>query len=243
MRQPVNPLENPTGERPLQIPLGDGSDQMVSVIIVHHNRPAMLNLCVQSVHVMSNLNNYEMIVVDNASDQETQEYLDVLRDEGIKVVRNDSNIYWSKAANQGVAVADPNSKYFVFLHDDVVILDRSWLDILVNISEGRRSGLVGTEFSHYFIQRQKTDFLQEWCLLMSRQCWQDIGPWPEELPLVGQSFIMTYRAHMKGHNPQVTGNKIAHHYKDFFMDPSEFERISEAALGQVGRLMQAAQKR
>ena len=241
-QQPFNPLESPNGPPSMVLDLHDGTNEQVSIIVIHHERPEFLNICLQSIHAMSNLNNYEVIVVDNASGQETQEYLDVLQDEGIKVVRNSKNEYWAKACNQGVAVADPHSRYFVFLHADTVVLDPAWLDVLVNISEARGAGLVGTQLGSYYIQKQKVDFVQEWCMLISRQCWNDIGPWPEDLPLVGMSFIMTLRAQVKGHQPQATGNNIVHHYKAFCMDPSEFERMSEQAMGVVGKLMAKAQK-
>lgn len=242
--QPFNPLESNSGKPTLTIDLHDGSNEQTSIIVVHRDRPEFLNICLQSIYAMSNLNNYEVIVVDNASGQETQDYLDVLQQEGIKVIRNDKNQYWSKACNQAVALADKNSKYFVFLHADTVILDPAWLDVLINISEGRGAGIVGTQLQSYYIsvQKQKVDFIQEWCMLMSRDCWNDIGPWPEELPLIGMSFIMTLRAQHKGHSPQATGNKIVHHYKSFCMDPSEYERMSDEAMGLVGKLMQSAQK-
>lgn len=242
MTQPFNPLESPAGKPTLTIDLNDGTHEQVSIIVVHHNNPGYLNICIQSIHAMSNLNNYEVIVVDNGSDQETQEYLDLLEEEGVKVVRNESNLYWSKAANQGVAVADPHSRYFIFLHADTVVLDPAWIDVLVNLSEARNCGLVGTSLSSYWIQKQQVSFVQEWCLLLTRECWDDIGPWPEELPLVGMAFIMTLRAQYKGHNPQAVGNNIVHHYKAFNMDPSEYERMCEQAMGTVGKLMAKAQK-
>ena len=102
--------------------------------------------------------------------------------------------------------------------------------------------MVGTELKHYYINKQQIDFIQEYCILISKDCWEDCGPWPEELPLIGMSFIMTIRAQVKGYKPQATGNKIVHHYQSFSMDPSEFERMGEQAMGVVGKLMQAAHK-
>lgn len=241
-QQPFNPLESPNGRATLTVDLHDGSNDQVSIIVIHKDRPEYLNICLQSIHVMSHLNNYECIVVDNGSGQETQEYLDVLQEEGIKIVRNETNKFWSEAANQGVAVADPYSKYFVFLHADTVILDPAWLDLLINISVSSNSGLVGTQLMSYYIQKQKVDFIQEWCMLVTRECWDDCGPWPTELPLVGMAFILTLKAQLKGHKPQATGNNIVHHYRAFSMDPSEYERMSEQAMGVVGKLMAQAQK-
>jgi len=180
---PFNPLE---GQRPeLSIPLHDGSEEQVSIVVISNNRPEYLNICLQSIAVASFNNNYEIIVVDNGSGQETQDFLDDIEDE-VKVIRNKDNLYWGPAINQGVAAASKNSKYFIFLHHDVVILNPSWIDLLVNVSEGQGSGMVGVELGQYYIQNQKIDFVQEWCLLMSRNCWNDIGPFPTTLPQIGQ---------------------------------------------------------
>jgi len=241
-KQVFNPLESPTGPPSLTLDLHDGTNEQISIIVVHHERPEFLSMCLQSIYAMSNLNNYEIVVVDNASGQETQEYLDMIQQEGIKVVRNEKNEFWSKACNQGVAVADPHSRYLVFMHADTVVLDPSWLDVLVNISVGRGAGIVGRELGSYFIQKQKADFIQEWCMLMTRQCWDDIGPWPEDLPLVGMAFIMTLRAQLKGHQPQATGNNIVHHYKAISIDPSAYERMCEKAMAEIGKQMAKAQK-
>ena len=240
MTVPHNPLEN-TEKPEMTIDLHDSRNEQVSIIVVHRNRPEYLNICLQSIHVMSNLNNYEVIVVDNASDDgETSDYLDMIQEEGIKVVRNTENKYWSAAANQGVAAADPHSQYYIFMHADTVVLDNSWIDLMINISEGRSAGIVGCELSSYVIQKQRADFIQEWCMLMSKDCWQDCGPWPEELPIVGMSFIMTLRAQYRGHKPQATGNNIVNHYRAFVMDPNEYEKMSEQAMAAIPKLMQKA---
>lgn len=241
--QPFNPLETPNGRPELVIDLNDGTQEQISIIVVHHERPEYLNICLQSIHCCSHLHNYEVIVVDNGSGKETQEYLDVLEEEGFKIVRNRENKYWSAACNQGVAIADPNSKYFIFLHADTVVLEPSWLDVLVGISTGHGAGIVGVELGHYFITKQRVDFIQEWCMLVSRACWDDVGPWPEELPLIANAFIMTFRAQMAGHKPQASGNALVHHYRQFSADPSDYERLSEEAMGKVAKLMQQSQGR
>lgn len=227
----------------MNLPLHDGIDEQVSIIVVHHNNPEYLNICLQSMHIMSNMNNYEVIVVDNASDKESQSYLDDLEAEGIKVVRNKENLWWSGGCNKGVKAADPNSKYYVFLHQDVVVLNTGWLDLLLNVSISQGSGLVGIEMGSYSIDdnRTKIDFIQEWCCLMTKECWEDCGPWPEALPIVGHSFIMSMRAQIKGYKPQCMKNPILHHYKAFGMDPTDYERMTEDAMVVIPKLMREAQ--
>jgi GT2 family glycosyltransferase len=236
---PHNPME---GERPeLTINLHDGTDEQISVIIVHKDRPEYLNICLQSIAVNSTANNYEIIVVDNGSGQDSLDYLDEIDGE-VKVVRCHKNLYWSEAANKGVAATDRNSKYFIFLHCDVVVLNPAWMDLLINVAESQSAGLVGTDIQSYYVQNQKVDFIQEWCMLITRECWEDVGPWPEELPMIGQSFIMTKRAQEQGHKPQVVKNNVAHHYRIFSLNVNEYERLVEQAMVALPKLLQSTQK-
>jgi GT2 family glycosyltransferase len=235
---PHNPLE---GERPeLTFDLHDGSEEQISIIVVHKDRPEYLNICLQSIAVTSFNNNYEIIVVDNNSGKDSQDFLDEIEGE-VTVVRNDENLYWSGAANKGVAAADKNSKYLVFLHCDVAILNSAWLDLLVNVSESQNAGLVGVDMQSYYMQNQKIDFIQEWMMLVTRDCWDDIGPWEEKLPLVGQSFIFTLKAQNNGHQPQVMRNPIAHHYRIFSPNINEFERMTEQAMVTIPQLVRESQ--
>ena len=105
----------------------------MSIIIVHKDRPDYLNLTLQSIAVNSFNNNYEIIVVDNNSGEESQAFLNEIESD-CKVIRNKENLYFSKAANIGAKHASPTSKYFIFLHCDVVILHPAWIDVLINIS-------------------------------------------------------------------------------------------------------------
>jgi GT2 family glycosyltransferase len=233
-----NPLES--GRTELNIPLQDGTEEQVSIIVVHNDKPEYLNICLQSIAVTSFNNNYELIVVDNASGKESQDLLDDIQDE-VRIVRNEKNLFWSAAANKGAAAASKNSKYLMFLHHDVVILNPAWIDLMLNVAESQPSGMVGLELGQYFLQNQKVDFVQEWCCLFSRDCWNSIGPFPETLPQIGQAFIMTMRAQMKGFKPQVMKNPVCHHYHVFNLDINEFERFTEKAMQEIPKLMRDLQ--
>lgn len=240
MTQPHNPLEGTKPE--LTIKLHENTEEHVSIIIVHKDRPEYLNILLQSIAVTSFNNNYEIVVVDNGSGKETQEFLDSIEDE-VKVVRNEKNLYWSAAANKGVQAADKNSKYFIFMHCDVVVLNPAWIDLLINVSEAQQSGLVGVESQTYTLGTNNVGFLQEYVLLMTREAWKDIGPWPEELPQIGHSFILTLRAQNKGYKPQIMKNQIVHHYKIFSLNISIFEEMSERTLIDLPRLMSGVQSK
>ena len=94
-----SPLDGPAAQ--LTIPLHDGTEEQVSIVVVHNDKPEYLNLCLQSIAVTSFNNNYELIVVDNNSGKESQAFLDEIEEDGVKVIRNDKNLFWSAAANKG----------------------------------------------------------------------------------------------------------------------------------------------
>lgn len=237
-QQPHNPLE---GNRPeLTINLHDGSEEQVSIIIVHKDRPEYLNICLQSIAVTSFNNNYEIIVVDNASGVDSQEYLSEIEGE-VKVVRNKENLFWGPAINKGVEFANKNSKYLVFMHCDVVVLNPAWLDLFINVSEAHGAGLIGVEMQSYYLQQQKVDFIQEWCMMTSRECWEDCGPFPPEVPQIGASFIYTMKAQQASHRPQVMRNTICHHYRIFSLDINFFEREVEKSMVEIPKLLRKMQ--
>jgi glycosyltransferase involved in cell wall biosynthesis len=234
-----NPLE---GERPeLSFDLHKGSEEQISIIVVTNDRPEYLNICLQSIAVTSFNNNYEIIVVDNGSGKDGQDYLTDIEEQGIKVIRNKENLFWAAAANKGADAADKNSKYLVFMHHDVVVTNPAWLDLLVNVSESQNSGLVGVEMQSYYMGGQKVDFVQEWLCMFTRESWRAIGPWSEKLPQIGGAFVMTVKAQNKAFRPQIMKNPIAHHYRVFAMDINEFERQTEAALATLPTLIREAQ--
>lgn len=236
---PHNPLE---GDRPeLSINLHDGSEEQVSIIVIHKDRPEYLNICLQSIAVGSLNNNYEIIVVDNGSGQDSQDFLADLEKQDVKVIKNETNQWFSKAVNQGVKAADKNSKYFIILHCDTVVLNPAWIDLLINVSESQDSGLVGVEMGSYFLGQQKVDFIQDWCVLITRDCMKECGPFPEDLPQVGASFIMTVNAQSRGFKPQVIKNPVMHHYRIFSLDFSEYEKFTEQAQTVIPELMRKVQ--
>ena len=237
---PHNPLE---GEKPeLTINLHDGSEEQVSIIVVHKDRPEYLNICLQSIAVASFNNNYEIIVVDNGSGQDSQDFLSEI-DKEVKVVRNEKNLYWSAACNRGVEAADKNSKYLIFLHHDVVILNPAWIDLFANVSEAQGTGYVGVSLQSYYMQQQKVDFVEEYCMMMTRDCWKDCGPFPEELPQVGHAFLMTLKAQQAGYKPQIMRNPICHHYRIFALDINDYEKQVEQTMSILPRLLRGIQSR
>lgn len=238
-----NPLEGRPAE--LSFAIQDVTEEMVSVIVVHHSRPSYLNLCLQSIAVCSLNSNYELIVVDNASeDQESIDFLNDLEEQGeVKVIRNKENKFWSVAANQGAKAADKKSKYLVFCHCDVVVTSSSWLDLMINVSESQGAGIVGVSLGRYQLDKQNIDFVEEFCMLVTRECFYDCNQFDERLPLIGASFILTLTAQRNNYRPQIIRNSIVHHYAISSFDISKYEQLGEQAMTTIPTLLREVQSR
>lgn len=84
---------------------------------------------------------FELLVVDNASSDETPEFLANVEGD-IRVITNPQNLGFAKACNQGAAMA--KGRYILFLNNDTELLP-GWLEPLVKIlAEDPEVGAVGS---------------------------------------------------------------------------------------------------
>lgn len=124
--------------RGLGIDVIDARDPMpkISLIIPTFSRPHLLPRCVESV--MKAGSGVEVIVVDDASTDETASVCQMLRD--IKYVRLNSNRGVAGARNEGIAAS--TAEYIGFLDDDDLRLPNS-IDAQINYLEAHpEAGMV-----------------------------------------------------------------------------------------------------
>ncbi len=103
----------------------------VSVIIPVFNKWEYTFKCLMAVAVNTRDVAHEVIVVDNASSDDTAQALPLL--DGVRVQRNDKNLGFARACNQGAAMA--RGKYLMFLNNDTEVRAR-WLSSMVEILDG-----------------------------------------------------------------------------------------------------------
>ncbi|MEO6049792.1 MAG: glycosyltransferase [Pyrinomonadaceae bacterium] len=118
-----------------------GSRPVCSIIIPVFNKADYTFQCLRSLFRHVDLSKTEIIVVDNASTDETHEMLAFLGD-AVKVVSNKINLGFVDGCNSGVEAA--TGKYLVFLNNDTLVL-ANWLDNLVSTIENDETvGAVGS---------------------------------------------------------------------------------------------------
>jgi len=102
--------------------------KLVSIIVVtFDNRTSLLKNCLASIFD-SSYKNYEVIVVDNASDDNTRKMVKERYENKVRFIRSGTNLMAGGGRNLGSASA--KGEYFLFIDDDNII-DRNMIGELV----------------------------------------------------------------------------------------------------------------
>ena len=115
----------------------------ISVIVLTYNNLELTRACLESVLQRSEYPNLELIVVDNASSDQTPAYLKDLERHHpeIRVVLNDLNSGFAAGNNLGLSIA--TGDYLVLLNNDTVVT-RGWvLTLLRHFQNDSSLGIVG----------------------------------------------------------------------------------------------------
>ncbi|MBS1788735.1 MAG: glycosyltransferase [Acidobacteria bacterium] len=113
-----------------------------SIIIVTYNNLALTKLCLESVLGNTEYPNFEVIVVDNDSKDDTPPYLQQIAklEPSVKVILNKQNHGFAKANNQGIELA--TGEYIVLLNNDAIV-PPGWLSRLLRHLDDPQVGMVG----------------------------------------------------------------------------------------------------
>ncbi|MGY6630159.1 MAG: glycosyltransferase [Wenzhouxiangella sp.] len=125
-------LNEPVTHRPPETP-------RVSIVIPVFNKREVTAACLHSLVDTEAGRDFEIIVVDDCSGDDTPDYLAACQ--GLTVLRNEENAGFIDSCNRGAAAA--RGEFLVFLNNDTT-LTPGWLDALVRVFENHdRVGVVG----------------------------------------------------------------------------------------------------
>ncbi|HEX3075031.1 MAG TPA: glycosyltransferase, partial [Ignavibacteriales bacterium] len=105
-------------------------EKLTSIIILTYNQLEYTRKCVDSI-IKYTPEKYEIIFVDNASADGTPKYLEGLKTKNanIKLIKNDANLGFPKAVNQGIKAAE--GEYILVANNDIHATE-GWLSSLIN---------------------------------------------------------------------------------------------------------------
>lgn len=119
---------------------------LVSIVICTRNQYKLLRTCVQSITEKTRYAPYEIIIVDNGSDDEqTLQYLKQLPqdDPRVRVIRDDSPFNY--AALNNMAVDHARGELVALLNNDIEVIAGDWLSEMVGHALRPEVGCVGAK--------------------------------------------------------------------------------------------------
>lgn len=116
----------------------------VSIIIPTKNHKEVLKRCLDSIIEKSTYPNYEIIIVDNYSDDQTTiEYLEKLPYKIIKCENVRETFNFSKLVNVGVN--ESNGEYVILLNNDTEVISESWIEDMLVYTKIDGVGITGSK--------------------------------------------------------------------------------------------------
>ena len=117
---------------------------LVSIIIPTKDHAEDLNVALESIYRETSYDNFEIIILNNNSEkEETLIYFEEIskKYKNIRVIDAKYGFNWSKLNNQGIQ--ESKGDVFVFLNNDVKIIEPTWLERLVERAVQPEIGVVG----------------------------------------------------------------------------------------------------
>jgi len=197
-----------------------------SIIIPHLNTLEYLISCINSIR--QNTNDYEIIVVDNGTNENKELLKHFLEHSNVKkIIYNDTNLGFSKANNQGAKIAE--GEYLCFLNSDTIV-KKGWLEELYKTLDSHNNcGAVGplgnpkssiingneiffNQYRGQYRKDRKVDMLIGFCILISKKLFNDIGCWDEDFKIGNfEDNYLSYKIFSKGYELWISSkSKVLH---------------------------------
>ncbi len=110
----------------------------ISIIVPSKDNYDVLKRCIASIREKSSYKNYEIIIVDNGSNENLKNKISALADRYIYKVME---FNFSKMCNIGAENAE--GQYLLFLNDDTEVISEDWLEKMLNYASESQTGAVG----------------------------------------------------------------------------------------------------
>lgn len=121
-------------------------EPMISIIIPTKDYASTLEQCLKSIYKKTTYKNFEIIVVDNRSEE--KETFDLFKKykekhDNFKVIKADMEFNYSKINN--LAVKEAKGDYLLLLNNDTEVITENWLQLMVGYAMQSHIGAVGAK--------------------------------------------------------------------------------------------------
>jgi len=152
---------------------------VLSIIIVNWNNKDTLRNCLISIYHTHNVSKYEIIVVDNHSEDNSVE---LIKNEfsNVVLIENDKNLGFARANNQAIKIA--RGSYILLLNNDTVVTNTFFFDRMIEyMKKNSQVGILGCKllYSDETLQSCGESFPSVWGTFKSQilftKTWKRLG--------------------------------------------------------------------
>lgn len=128
-----------------QIKYPINGEPLISIVIPNKDHVEDLRRCITSIEKKSTWKNYEIVVVENNSvEQSIRDYYKELEsDPKVKIVTYEGEFNYSRINNVGVK--ETKGEYLLFLNNDTEVISPDWMEQLLMYAQRKDVGAVGAK--------------------------------------------------------------------------------------------------
>ncbi len=217
----------------------------LTIIILTYNSSQLIKFCLQNI----NLNKYEIIIIDNASTDNTLEIISANFPQ-IKIIKNDQNIGYGRSNN--IALRQTKTPFALLMNVDAII-DEEYIDKILNLIQQNQSiaiagpmiyagelteGKIIKESLDTRINKKRrryyedqnfyfSQFITGAAMFLNMELMKKIGFFDEGFFLYCEDNEICKRVINKGYQTAIVKNTKAHHLsgKSSTVSPDEVYRI------------------
>ena len=200
----------------------------LSIITLTYNQLKYTKKYIDSLYQYTS--DFELIIIDNGSNDGTVEYLKSLGKNNLKLILNKENFGFSKGNNQGIEIAE--GEYIGFLNNDILLYP-NWFEECEKVFKNEKAAFVSprhvnpyyddTNDKSYIKYFRKLKFSKPYekhfddcvfsCVLTKKEIINDVGKFDENYsPAFFEDNDYKYRAIEKGHGVYVCNTSCFFHY-------------------------------
>jgi len=212
-----------------------------SIIIPVFSQLEFTHRCLEAIERNTRRTTYEIIVVDNASSDETAGYLKKIGNR-VRVITNTENLGFARANNQGAGIA--RGEFLVFLNNDTVP-QPGWLNAMVDVVRSRPDvAVVGAKLLYpddkvqhagvIFNKRRRSPYhvyqslhrahpavnrerefsvVTGACMLVRRAVFKEVGGFDESYVNCFEDVDLCLKVRDKGYKILYTPRSMSYHYE------------------------------